>query len=76
MQGGFIPDVVLYFSSSRITHQAGFLLGVELCIRYHQATGIEVGGKAGWCYLFLIEGLLTRVPHTRRANQNKSMVRT
>ncbi|KXN90092.1 putative T-complex protein 1 subunit eta [Leucoagaricus sp. SymC.cos] len=72
LQGGFIPDIVLYLSY--------FYTGRELPIRLaffwisnyladiisaFLATGIlrmgGVGGHAGWRYLFLIEGLLTLV---------------
>ncbi|KAF5355755.1 hypothetical protein D9756_003708 [Leucocoprinus leucothites] len=72
LQGGFIPDIVLYLSY--------FYTGRELPIRLaffwisnyaadilsaFMATGIlkmrGVGGHAGWRYLFLIEGLLTFV---------------
>ncbi|CAA7268074.1 unnamed protein product [Cyclocybe aegerita] len=70
LQGGFIPDIVLYLSY--------FYTGPELPIRLaffwlsnyisdilsaFLATGIlrlrGVGGKEGWRYLFLIEGLMT-----------------
>lgn len=72
LQGGFIPDVVLYLSY--------FYTKTELPVRFaffwisnyvadissaFLATGIlrlrGVGGKAGWRYLFLLEGILTLV---------------
>ncbi|KAJ7642838.1 major facilitator superfamily domain-containing protein [Mycena rosella] len=65
LQGGFIPDVVLkselpirlayFWVSNYVSHIFSAFL----------ATGIlrlrGVGGKAGWRYLFLLEGILTLV---------------
>ncbi|KZV74111.1 MFS general substrate transporter [Peniophora sp. CONT] len=70
MQGGFIPDVVLYLSyyytktelpirlawfwiSNYLSHSIGSLIGVAVL----QLGG--VGGRAGWRYLYLVEGALT-----------------
>ncbi|KIY50631.1 MFS general substrate transporter [Fistulina hepatica ATCC 64428] len=70
LQGGFVPDTVLYLSywynkselpirlawfwtSYYIADMVGALLATGLL----QLRG--VGGRAGWQYLFLVEGLLT-----------------
>ncbi|KAF8240768.1 MFS general substrate transporter [Tricholoma matsutake] len=70
LQGGFIPDVVLYLSyfytKSELTIRLAYFWVsnyVSHIIAAFLATGIlrlrGTGGKAGWRYLFLIEGLLT-----------------
>ncbi|KAJ8472610.1 hypothetical protein ONZ45_g16592 [Pleurotus djamor] len=70
LQGGFIPDVVLYLSyfytkSELPIRLAYFWVSSYLTdiVSAFLATGIlrlrGVGGHAGWRYLFLIEGLLT-----------------
>ncbi|KAI0699337.1 MFS general substrate transporter [Cerioporus squamosus] len=70
MQGGFIPDVILYLSyfytkSELPLRLAWFWVSNYLAeiVGAFIATGLlrlrGVGGKAGWRYLFLIEGGLT-----------------
>ncbi|KAI0800680.1 MFS general substrate transporter [Fomes fomentarius] len=70
MQGGFIPDVILYLSyfytkSELPLRLAWFWVSNYLAeiIGAFIATGLlrlrGVGGRAGWRYLFLIEGALT-----------------
>ncbi|KAI0778763.1 MFS general substrate transporter [Trametes elegans] len=70
MQGGFIPDVILYLSyfytkTELPVRLAWFWVSNYLAeiIGAFIATGLlklrGVGGKAGWRYLFLIEGGLT-----------------
>jgi sugar phosphate permease len=90
LQGGFIPDVVLYLSYFYTKKECtAFLLPITAkhsndvysvpirlaffwvsnyvsnIVSAFLATGIlrlrGVGGKAGWRYLFLIEGILTLV---------------
>ncbi|KAF7347395.1 T-complex protein eta subunit [Mycena venus] len=70
-EGGFIPDVVLYLSYFYTKKNvvpirlAYFWVSnyVSHIVSAFLATGIlrlrGVGGKAGWRYLFLLEGLLT-----------------
>ncbi|KAI0029490.1 major facilitator superfamily domain-containing protein [Vararia minispora EC-137] len=70
MQGGFIPDVVLYLSyyytknelpirlawfwiSNYLSHIVGTLIGTAIL----QLDGVH--GRAGWRYVYLIEGCLT-----------------
>ncbi|OSX66959.1 hypothetical protein POSPLADRAFT_1128288 [Postia placenta MAD-698-R-SB12] len=70
MQGGFIPDVILYLSYFYTTTELPIRLAWFWVSNYTAslvgaflATGIlrldGVNGKAGWRYLFLIEGGLT-----------------
>ncbi|KAF8736623.1 NADPH--cytochrome P450 reductase, partial [Rhizoctonia solani] len=70
LQGGFIPDVILYLSyfytkTELPIRLAFFWVSNYACdiISAFLATGIlqmrGVGGRAGWRYLFLIEGSLT-----------------
>ncbi|KAG8967506.1 hypothetical protein FRC03_009883 [Tulasnella sp. 419] len=70
LQGGFIPDVILYLSywytkTELPIRLAFFWISNYLCdiISAFLATGIlrmrGVGGHSGWRYLFLIEGCLT-----------------
>ncbi|KAJ7665199.1 major facilitator superfamily domain-containing protein [Mycena polygramma] len=69
-EGGFIPDVVLYLSYFYTKSELPIRLAyfwvsnyVSHIVSAFLATGIlqlrGVGGKAGWRYLFLLEGLLT-----------------
>ncbi|KAF4612208.1 hypothetical protein D9613_004092 [Agrocybe pediades] len=70
MQGGFIPDIVLYLSYFYTKSELPIRLAFFWVSNYTSdivsaflATGIlrlrGVGGRAGWRYLFLIEGLVT-----------------
>ncbi|TFK41998.1 major facilitator superfamily domain-containing protein [Crucibulum laeve] len=70
LQGGFIPDVVLYLSYFYTKTELPIRLAFFWISNYASdiisaflATGIlklrGVNGKEGWRYLFLIEGLLT-----------------
>ncbi|KZT08560.1 MFS general substrate transporter [Laetiporus sulphureus 93-53] len=70
LQGGFVPDVILYLSYFYTTTELPIRLAWFYMSNYFAqiigaflATGIlrldGVGGRAGWRYLFLIEGLLT-----------------
>ncbi|CAL1713640.1 unnamed protein product [Somion occarium] len=70
MQGGFIPDVILYLSYFYTKNELPIRLAYFWISNYMShiigafiATGIlrmrGVGGHAGWRYLFLIEGILT-----------------
>ncbi|KAK7058562.1 hypothetical protein VNI00_002198 [Paramarasmius palmivorus] len=70
MQGGFIPDVVLYLSYYYTKNELPIRLAffwvsnyVSDIVSAFLATGIlqmrGVGGHAGWRYLFLLEGLIT-----------------
>ncbi|KAJ6601313.1 major facilitator superfamily domain-containing protein [Mycena vulgaris] len=72
LQGGFIPDVVLYLSYFYTKSELPIRLAyfwvsnyVSHIVSAFLATGIlrlrGVGGKSGWRYLFLLEGLLTLV---------------
>ncbi|PIL31406.1 MFS general substrate transporter [Ganoderma sinense ZZ0214-1] len=72
MQGGFIPDVILYLSYFYTKTELPLRLAWFWVSNYmaeiigaFMATGLlrlrGVGGKAGWRYLFLIEGILTLV---------------
>jgi sugar phosphate permease len=67
LQGGFIPDVVLYLSYYYTKTELPIRLGyfwvsnyIAMIVSAFLATGIlkldGVGGRAGWRYLFLIEG--------------------
>ncbi|KAJ7157110.1 major facilitator superfamily domain-containing protein [Mycena filopes] len=69
-EGGFIPDVVLYLSYFYTKSELPIRLAYFWVSNYAShivsaflATGIlrlrGVGGRAGWRYLFLLEGLLT-----------------
>jgi len=70
MQGGFIPDVILYLSYFYTKTELPIRLAFFWVSNYladivsaFLATGIlrlrGVGGRAGWRYLFLIEGCIT-----------------
>ncbi|KAL0951757.1 hypothetical protein HGRIS_008429 [Hohenbuehelia grisea] len=70
LQGGFIPDVVLYLSYFYTKSELPIRLAFFWVSNYltdiisaFLATGIlrmrGIGGRSGWRYLFLIEGLLT-----------------
>lgn len=70
MQGGFIPDVILYLSYFYTKNELPIRLAWFWVSNYMShivgaflATGIlrlrGVNGVAGWRYLFLIEGLFT-----------------
>ncbi|KAG6911326.1 hypothetical protein DXG01_000997 [Tephrocybe rancida] len=70
LQGGFIPDVVLYlsyfFTKTELPIRLAFFWFsnyISHIVSAFLATGIlrlrGVHGKEGWRYLFLIEGLLT-----------------
>ncbi|KAG6854154.1 hypothetical protein C0991_010065 [Blastosporella zonata] len=70
MQGGFIPDIVLYlsyyFTKSELPIRLAFFWFsnyISHIVSAFLATGIlrlrGVHGNEGWRYLFLIEGLLT-----------------
>jgi len=70
MQGGFIPDVVLYLSYFYTKTELPIRLAFFWISNYSSdmvsafvATGIfrlrGLNGKAGWRYLFLIEGMFT-----------------
>nr|VWO98472.1 Laccase-2 (EC (Benzenediol:oxygen oxidoreductase 2) (Diphenol oxidase 2) (Urishiol oxidase 2) [Ganoderma boninense] len=72
MQGGFIPDVILYLSYFYTKTELPLRLAWFWVSNYmaeiigaFMATGLlrlrGVGGRAGWRYLFLIEGILTLV---------------
>ncbi|KAF9563387.1 MFS general substrate transporter [Agrocybe pediades] len=72
MQGGFIPDVVLYLSYFYTKTELPIRLAFFWISNYSSdmisafiATGVlrlrGVHGRAGWRYLFLIEGLFTLV---------------
>ncbi|KAI0937175.1 hypothetical protein AcV5_005134 [Taiwanofungus camphoratus] len=72
MQGGFIPDVILYLSYFYTRTELPIRLAwfwvsnyMATIIGAFMATGIlrldGTNGKAGWRYLFLIEGVLTLV---------------
>ncbi|KAI0800679.1 MFS general substrate transporter [Fomes fomentarius] len=70
LQGGFIPDVILYLSYFYTKTELPVRLAWFWVSNYFaeilgafMATGLlrlrGVGGRAGWRYLFLIEGVLT-----------------
>lgn len=72
MQGGFIPDAVLYLSYFYtknelpirlawlwVSNYMAQLIGAFLAAGILRLRGVH--GVAGWRYLFLIEGLLTVV---------------
>ena len=72
MQGGFIPDVILYLSYFYTKNELPYRLAwfwvsnyMDHIIGAFLAIGIlrlrHVTGTAGWRYLFLIEGLLTLI---------------
>ncbi|KAG2350920.1 MFS general substrate transporter [Suillus weaverae] len=69
MEGGFIPDVVLYLSYFYTKTELPIRLAwfwvsnyITVMVSAFLATGIlslRSGDRAGWRYLFLIEGLIT-----------------
>ncbi|KAJ3504079.1 hypothetical protein NLJ89_g8125 [Agrocybe chaxingu] len=70
MQGGFIPDLILYLSYFYTKHELPFRLALfwmsaDVCSIFGSflAVGVlrmrGIQGKSGWRWLFLIEGLLT-----------------
>ncbi|KIM42177.1 hypothetical protein M413DRAFT_18580 [Hebeloma cylindrosporum] len=70
IQGGFIPDLILYLSYFYTKRELPFRLAIfwvslELCSIFGSflAVGVlrmrGVQGKAGWRWLFLVEGILT-----------------
>ncbi|KAE9363291.1 MFS general substrate transporter [Stipitochalara longipes BDJ] len=72
IQGGFIPDIILYLSYFYKHHELSIRLGffwTALSISDTFAALVAVGllrlrgvdGRAGWRWLFLIEGLFTLV---------------
>ena len=72
MQGGFIPDVILYLSYFYTKNELPIRLAWFWVSNYMShivgaflATGIlrlrHVTGTAGWRYLFLIEGIMTLI---------------
>ncbi|OAX42117.1 MFS general substrate transporter [Rhizopogon vinicolor AM-OR11-026] len=71
LEGGFIPDVVLYLSYFYTKRELPIRLAwfwvsnyITAMVGAFMATGIlylRSGNRAGWRYLFLIEGLLTLV---------------
>ena len=72
MQGGFIPDVILYLSYFYTKNELPLRLAwfwvsnyMATIVGAFLATGIlrlrQVTGTAGWRYLFMIEGVLTLV---------------
>ncbi|KAJ7731135.1 allantoate permease [Mycena maculata] len=72
LQGGFIPDLILYLSYFYTKHElpyrlAWFWISSSVCgiVASFIAFGVlrmgGVLGKAGWRWLFLIEGLITLV---------------
>ena len=69
-EGGFIPGVILFATYFYKTKELALLLAafwstlnVARVISALLAAGIlemrGIGGKPGWCWLFLLEGLLT-----------------
>ena len=72
MQGGFIPDILLwlsyFYTKSELPMRIAWLYTsnyVAQIVGAFMATGIlklrGVHGIAGWRYLFLIEGLITLI---------------
>ncbi|KAF8156780.1 allantoate permease [Crassisporium funariophilum] len=70
IQGGFIPDLILYLSYFYTKHELPFRLALfwlssNVCSIFGSflAVGVlrmrGVQGKAGWRWLFLVEGLIT-----------------
>ncbi|PPQ65118.1 hypothetical protein CVT24_003009 [Panaeolus cyanescens] len=70
MQGGFIPDLILYLSYFYTKHELPFRLALfwmsaDICSIFGSflAVGVlrmrGIQGKSGWRWLFLIEGIIT-----------------
>ncbi|KJA26803.1 hypothetical protein HYPSUDRAFT_63584 [Hypholoma sublateritium FD-334 SS-4] len=70
VQGGFIPDLILYLSYFYTKHElpsrlALFWVSSNVCTIFASflAVGVlkmrGIAGKAGWRWLFLVEGLIT-----------------